>query len=495
MIGLKYVLKMVHQFALNEYPPKAMKQSFLLFIILSWSACLPAQPNDRPNIIVFLADDFGYGSTNAYGASKELIETPNIDYLAKNGVKFTNAYTTGSVCSPTRYALLTGRYSWRTEMKTGVVNTNGSSLIDLETQTLPEYLREKGYINAAIGKWHLGFKSEPFDNLLGNIYPGPNDHGFDYSFVVPNNLDDIHKVYVENNEIYGLRSDKISAYGKSFYGKQYTGYDAPQRVTENVMDHLVDKSIEWLDGLNGENPFFLYFASVAVHHPITPSPYMRGKSNAGAYGDFIQDIDRSLGLLLLYLEKTGQRENTLIIFMSDNGGDIPDPEHRGFETPENFAINKGLEINGALRGDKHTIWDGGFKIPFIVNQPGKIEQNVSNATVATIDVFAFIADYIGKESDLPKDVASDSESFAQIISNPKSNYERPPLVHRDAKGRKAVRFGDWKYIEAAPDVKTDSEAMLFNYANDPAESTNLINRETTKSKEGAKYLRSIVENQ
>lgn len=470
-----------------------MKRIFTLLIISVWTLGLFAQSSKKPNIIVFLADDFGYGSTNAYGASSDLIKTPNIDLLANTGLKFTNAYTTGSVCSPTRYALLTGRYSWRTELKRGVVSPFGKSLIDMDTKTLPEYLKDQGYVNAAFGKWHLGFTSEPFENLLGDIHPGPNDHGFDYSFVVPNNLDDNHKIYIENNKIYGLRSNKISPYGKSFYGRQYTGYDAPQRVTENVMDDLVNKSIEWIEELDTEKPFFLYFASVAVHHPITPSPYMRGKSNAGAYGDFIQDIDRSLGQLLLYLEKTGQRENTLIVFASDNGGDIPSQAHRGYETPELFAIRQGLQINGTLRGDKHTIWDGGFKIPFIVNQPSKITQGVSEATVSTVDIFAFLADYVGNNEGLSEDMAPDSESFAQVVNNPKSKYQRPPLVHRDARGRKALRFGEWKYVEANPNSKQDSDAMLFNYKKDPSESINTISKENSKAEEGARLLNSIVQ--
>ena len=281
-------------------------------------------------------------------------------------MKFTNAYTTGSVCTPTRYALMTGQYSWRTILKKGVVNMNDPALIDVNRKTLPKYMQSLGYKTAMVGKWHLGFKEKKFNNLLGNIYPAPTDYGLDYSFALPNNLDDGHKVYIENNKIYGLRSDKISPYGKSFYGKQYKGYDAPQRVTEQVTDDLTNKSIEWMKSLDKDQPFFLYYAAAAVHHPIVPSPQMRGKSNAGAYGDFIQDIDRSLGDLIAFLEERGIRENTIIIFASDNGGDIPKKKD---VMPENFAINKGLQINGDYKGDKHTIWDGGFRIPFIVNYP------------------------------------------------------------------------------------------------------------------------------
>ncbi len=469
--------------------------ALLAFLVVNVESFAQKKKEKQPNIIVFLADDFGYGSTNVYGAPETLIKTPNINKLADEGIKFTNAYTTGSVCTPTRYALMTGEYSWRTRLKKGVVNSNDPALIDVNKKTLPKYMQSLGYKTAQVGKWHLGFKEEEFDNLLGPIYPGPNDYGFDYTFALPNNLDDIHKVYVENNKIYGLRSDKICAYGKSFYGKQYTGYDAPQRVTENVTDDLTNKAIDWLDGIDKEEPFFLYYAAAAVHHPIVPSPVMRGKSNAGAYGDFIQDIDRSLGDLIAYLEKKGIRDNTLIIFASDNGGDTP--VKKGIVTPENFAVNKGLKINGDLRGDKHTIWDGGFKIPFIVNYPNKIDEGqTSNATVSTVDIYAFLADYIGNNKGLDVDDAPDSFSFKPVVENTSVNYERPPLVHRNAKGRKAVRFGSWKYIETLNDKSkkpTDKE-QLFDLAKDGAETNNIVSEELSKTKEAKKYLIQITEN-
>ena len=462
----------------------------LLFLIINTIAI--AQ-KEKPNVIIFFADDFGYGSTNIYGAKETLIKTPNINKLGEEGIKFNNAYTTGSVCTPTRYGLITGEYSWRSSLKKGVVNQFDKMLVSVDKKTLPKYMKSLGYQTGAVGKWHLGLKDKHFKNLLGDIYPSPNDIGFDYSFMVPNNLDDGHKIYVENNKIYGLRSDKLSPYGKSFYGKQYTGYDAPQRVTENVMNDITDKSVEWLNSLKKDEPFFLYYASVAVHHPITPSPEMRGKSNAGAYGDFIQDIDRCLGVLIDYLEKNNLRENTLIIFASDNGGDIPNK--KGLITPENFAVKKGLNINGDLRGDKHTIWEGGFKIPFIVNHPGKIYGNTtSDVVVSTVDIYGFLADYIGSNKKLKKEDAPDSYSFADVLNNPKSDYKRPPLVHRDAAGRKAIRFDGWKYIEAKnqnPKRNADGE-LLYHIKNDEAEKSNLLNSEDKIKEKAKEYLEKVI---
>ncbi|MBB6460433.1 sulfatase family protein [Flammeovirga kamogawensis] len=447
----------------------------------------------KPNIILFFADDFGYGSTNIYGASKDLIQTPHINQLAEEGIHFTNAFTTGSVCSPTRYGLLTGEYSWRTSLQKGVVNTKDACLIDRNTKTLPSYLQGLGYNTAAIGKWHLGYKNERFKNLLGTIENGPNDHGFDYNFTVPNNLDDIHKIYIENNKIYGLRSDKIAAYGGSFYGNQYVGYDAPQRVTEQVMNDLTNKSIEWLSSIDKNEPFFLYFSSVAVHHPITPSPEMRGKSNAGAYGDFIQDIDRCLGVLIDYLEKNGLRENTMIIFASDNGGDIPNKKK---VMPENFAINKGLKINGDYKGDKHTIWEGGFRIPMIINHPNNIKKGMqSDAIVSTVDFYAFIGEYLNNGKEIDKNYAIDSHSFYKVIKQPNKKYTRAPLIHRDVKGRKAVRDGHWKFIEAKNTASKNENlhAQLFNLEEDFKEENNIIDKHPKKAAELKAYLTAAKE--
>ena len=470
-----------------------IQYNLVIFVSLFINAITFSQ-SKKPNVIIFIADDFGYGSTNIYGAQEALIKTPNVNKLAKEGVKFTNAYTTGSVCTPTRYALMTGQYSWRTKLKKGVVNMNDPALIDVKRKTLPKYMQSLGYKTAMVGKWHLGFKEKKFSNLLGNIYPAPTDYGLDYSFALPNNLDDGHKVYIENNKIYGLRSDKISPYGKSFYGKQYKGYDAPQRVTEQVTDDLTNKSIEWMKSLDKDQPFFLYYAAAAVHHPIVPSPQMRGKSNAGAYGDFIQDIDRSLGDLIAFLEERGIRENTIIIFASDNGGDIP--RKKNLVMPENFAINNGLQINGDYKGDKHTIWDGGFRIPFIVNHPKKIkEDKTSNVTISTIDIYDFLADYIGNNKGLDLEDAPDSYSFKKALLNPNKFYERPPLVHRDAQGRKSIRFEGWKFIEEKnKNTKKKMNAeMLFSLTKDKKESTNLAKTETAVIDKAKTYLSKIIE--
>jgi len=429
----------------------------------------------RPNVVIFLADDFGFGCLNANGADKALIRTPNLNRLAKEGLNFTNAYTTGSVCSPTRYALLTGRYSWRTRLKRGVINSFDGFLIDLDTSTLASYLKQQGYQTAHVGKWHLGYKLGRDKNLLGDLSPGPNDVGFDYHFGVPNNQDDVHKIYVENNRIYGLRSNDLSPYGRSFYGRPYVGYDAPQRVTTEVGDTLTEKAIRWIRQRDRERPFFLYFASTSIHHPISPSERMRGTSDAGAYGDFIHDTDYAVGQLMQSLEAIGELDNTIFVFTADNGSDLPSDEMR----PEVQALNRGLAVNGSFRGDKHTIYDGGFRVPFLVRWPnGIVGGSERSGLVSTVDLFATIVDIVMGEAPAPEAGAPDSFSFKEAITERPEKEGRPHLVLRDVQGRKAVVFGEWKYVsdqipESSPQFgKVTLDEELYHLSNDPSETHN-----------------------
>lgn len=427
---------------------------------------------DRPNIVLVVADDLGFGSVGAYGADHDLVQTPNIDQLAEQGLKFDRAYTTGSVCSPTRYAMLTGRYSWRTEMKTGVVNPNQPLLIEPDRLTMASWLQRRGYQTAHFGKWHLGYGIKRSKNLLDSVQLGANSVGFDYHFAVPNNMDDFHKVYVENDSIYGLRSQRVSSYGMSYYGRPYVGYDAPQRNEPEVMAEITRRAIDWVDQADAERPFFLYFASVAVHHPIMPSDQMRGTSNAGAYGDFIHDLDYSVGELMKALEAKGLAENTIFIFTSDNGGDTPLTKP---ESPEMQAIEAGLKLNGELRGDKHTIYDGGFRVPFIIRWSELNTANTStSALVSTLDIFPTVAGLLGESLDLAD---FDGRSFLSVLKDPATEYKRESLILRDVKGRRALLADSFKYISATmpPGVKGPKlKEELYHLARDPGESENLL---------------------
>lgn len=451
----------------------------------------PVVSESKPNIVIFMADDFGLGSCGPYGANPDLVRTPAIDRLAASGLTFDDAYVTASVCSPTRYTMLTGRYSWRTRLQFGVINPMDPALIDPGTPTIASFLKENGYRTSHFGKWHLGYKEKTFKNLLGDLSPAPPDLGFDYHFGVPNNFDDTHKVWIENDRVYGIRSDRISAYGKSFYGKPYFGYDAPQRNEVEVMQDCTDRAIAWIDSQDKDKPFFIYYASVAVHHPIMPSERMRGTSNAGAYGDFIHDVDYAVGQLRGALEQRGLLDNTIFIFTSDNGGDIPTDETK----PENQAMRAGLDINGGKRGDKHLIYEGGLRVPFIVSWPKSIAAgNRTEAFVTTADLFATLAEVVSGKVPPAKKAAPDSFTFAKVLNNPKAESTRPIGVYRDVHGRKAVRFGDWKYVDNfnARENKPKGDVELYNLAKDPREEKNLAKTNPEIVQRGQQLLKAVL---
>ena len=430
----------------------------------------------KPNIVVFLADDFGYASTNAYGADKKYVRTPHIDRLAKEGIKFTDANTPGSLCSPTRYAFLTGRYAWRGKLKYGVLNPpEGPLLIEDELLTLPEFLQQQGYQTAHIGKWHLGYTNLPnVDDLSAQpLVPGPRSLGFDYHFAVPNQIDWLPKVYIENESIWGLRSKGRSSYGKSFYrGLPYHGYDAPQRVTTEVTQDLSKAARDWIFKAvrsNPDKPFFLYFAAIAVHHPIAPSERWRGSSGIGAYGDFIHDLDHSVGEIMDALAYSGVLDDTLVIFTSDNGGDYCPEEQQG------RAL--GFENNGHLKGDKHTIWEGGVKVPFVARWPGKIEEgSETDQMINLVDLYSTFQELTTGEVLDPKEAAADSFSFYSTLVGKDSEQSRPTMIVNDSAGMIAIRMGKWKYIEGKvfQPNRNDREPQLYNLEDDPSEESNVI---------------------
>ncbi|MDD2598597.1 MAG: arylsulfatase [Kiritimatiellae bacterium] len=433
----------------------------------------------KPNIVVFMADDFGVGCINAYGAPEKLVQTPHLNRLAETGMRFTNANTPASVCSPTRYALLAGAYAWRGPLPFGVVNVFDPLVVDIEKETLPKYLQKLGYSTAQIGKWHLGYGSRKPAVFTEKLSPGPNDIGFDYHFGLPQNLDDMLRVWIENDAVYGLRSKKVSSYAKSYYGQPYMGYDAPQRCREEASEYLTERAVAWLKEQSKEQPFFLYFGSPATHHPIVPSERMRGKSNCGAYGDFIQDLDFSVGEIVRVLEETGMMEKTIFLFTSDNGSDIPGEESR----PEGQAIKAGLKLNGGYRGDKHTIYEGGGRVPLLVRWDGKIKPgSVTDRMVNVVDIFATLAESVnGSPVELAD--AIDSSSFAPTLQGVKQE-PRQAMVGTNVAGLQAIRDGKWKYIDPKfPDstpekmrkaFKKEAVAALYDLERDPSEQENRI---------------------
>jgi arylsulfatase A len=447
----------------------------------------------KPAIVVILADDLGYGSLNSYGAYRELVRTPQIDRLAAEGVRFTQAYSSSSVCSPTRYGLLMGRYPWRMDTKkTGVVNPLDPLWPSSERMNLPKWLKARDYATATIGKWHLGYGNERHsanvDEWINTTTPGPEALGFDYSFNVPQNHGDIFGVYFENGkvvgydeqgQIVGLRSIEKKDYGNTTYGSTFIGFDAPQRVDNRVSEQITTRAIQWMKQQveDSDRPFFLYFTPVAVHDPITPSVEASDTSGVGPYGDFIHDLDGSVGRILNALDEMGISDDTLVIFSSDNGGDIP----RNSASPQRLAIDKGLAINGSLRGDKHTIWEGGTRVPLLVRMPGGNHAQagtVSDALVNLTDIFATIAGLVEGGAELPDDFAPDSVSFLSEvqISKTKDKPLRTSSVTADVNGIIAIRSGDWKWIEGALSSKIldivpidGVKPQLYNLRDDPRE--------------------------
>lgn len=433
---------------------------------------------DRPNIVIILADDLGYGSLNSYGADEAHIRTPNIDRLASEGRRFTDANTPSSVCSPTRYGLLTGRYDWRTDQKHGVLNTTDPLHIETSRSTIASLLKLAGYRTAAIGKWHLGYGSERHD-FRKPLTPGPLDIGFDYHFSVPQNHGDASGIYVRNRKVVGLRSDRNVPAGKSPYGRDYMGIDAPQRVDKNVMDELTNDAIGWLQQPKDDVPFFLYFAPVAIHFPYTPSDETNGTSGTGVYGDWIHELDLSVGRILDTLDQMKVAKETLVIFTSDNGGVLMTEGDR----PEAEAYRAGLRCNGDWRGRKHSIYEGGFRVPFLVRWPGRVEPGtVCDETINLVDMYATIAALIDHPVSPDRHVAEDSFNvLPAMLDMPHQEPLRSSMIVHSPNGNFAIRRGSWKYVEGQPSPtlkqppqRVELHAQLYNLQDDPGEQNNVI---------------------
>ena len=472
----------------------------VVFAVLSSSCDLAGA--ELPNVVIILADDLGFGSLNSYGADRSHIETPNIDRLAKEGRRFTDANTPSSVCSPTRYGLLTGRYDWRTSLKHGVLSTTDPLHIETSRPTIGSLLKSAGYQTAAIGKWHLGYGSTKH-NFTKPLTPGPLDIGFDYHFAVPQNHGDASGVYVRNRSVVGLRSDRKIDAGVSPYGRQFMGVDAPQRVDENVMDELTTDAIRWLEkqkptdtAESEESPFFLYFAPVAIHFPYTPSAKTKSTSGTGLYGDWIHELDLSVGRILETLDRLKVADETLVIFTSDNGGVLMTEGKR----PEAEAYRAGLRCNGSWRGRKHSIYEGGFRVPFIVRWPGHVEaETVSDETISLVDMYATLAAVVDQDVPTNAKVVEDSHNVLPAFLGECSTQPiRQSLILHSPNGNYAIRKGRWKYIEGKPSSglrrisrRPELQPQLYNLSEDPEEQNNLVE----KHPDVAQSLASLLNDQ
>ena len=409
---------------------------------------------DKPNIIFILADDIGYGDLGCYGATK--VKTPNCDRLASQGLRFTDAHSPASVCTPTRYAFLTGQYAFR-KKGTGIASGIEGLLIEPGRTTVPSLLKRAGYTTGIVGKWHLGLGTTPTD-YNRDIKPGPLEIGFDYAWIIPATGDRTPCVWVENHRVVGLDpADPINldysvnrGAPRSFVngipriGEQKGG-KAALWDDENISTVIAAKSCAFIEQHKSE-PFFLEVATHNIHVPRVPNPKFRGKSECGVRGDTIVEFDWTVGQILDALDRLKLADNTLLIVTSDNGGILdnngPDVVH-GIGSPD---ANTGHAFNGVLRGTKGTVWEGGTRLPFITRWPGRIQPGVSTALICHVDMLASFAALTGRQ--LADADAPDSFNVLPALLGEKSDKPcREFLIEQNNNGSAlALRKNNWKYI-------------------------------------------------
>jgi arylsulfatase A-like enzyme len=475
------------------------------FLILVLSNC--NREKHYPNIIFILADDLGYGDLRCYNEDSK-IPTPNIDKLAFGGIMFTDAHTPSTVCSPTRYALLTGRYAWREPRLTrGVLGMDDLPVIEIERLTVADMLKRSGYITAAVGKWHLGLEWQLLDTggpiSVSNIdwskpqLSGLREQGFDYSF----SLGWPGWTFTENNTATAVPDVwfDLDSIGDVLIGaNNIKGYRSSDYSHEKMLPKFTEKALEFIRYASADDsPFFLYFSPMCPHKPVVPNNEFKGTSEAGMYGDFVNELDYSVGLILKELENLKISENTLIILSSDNG-----PETTAYDR----ISNTGHYSMDGLRGVKRDLWEGGHRVPFILNWPEEVKApSKSDKTICLVDIIATVADIIGY--DIKEHEAEDSFSFLNLIGGKHGEtFSRGPVVFHSPRGKHAIREGDWVYIDApSGDMNNEpywfrnklgvfdipDEFELFNLSKDPKQARNLYSAFPEKAKELKEKLDSI----
>lgn len=470
-----------------------MKKQIFPIIIITAALVLAGASNaeKNPNLIFILADDQGYGDVSHAGG---LAPTPHIDRLAKEGMRFTDAHTTSSVCTPTRYGILTGRYNWRSRLKKSVLFGLDTPLIPEDRLTLPGFLGKHGYQTGIVGKWHLGLGWQKLPNgekreaqngetkgggwdidYSKKVSGGPNDLGFDNSFIIPASLDMFPYVYLRDGT-----PTQPATHTKAFLTPNRPGPAAADFDAVNCLTDFAREARAFIktSAAKPDKPFFLYLPLTSPHTPIVPSEKWKGKSVLGDYGDFVMETDWVVGEVLAELDELGLAENTLVLFTADNGcspaAGIPD------------LVAKGHKPNAGWRGHKADIFEGGHRVPFLVRWPAEVDAGVeTDVTVCTSDFFATAAAIIGKSDALPENAAEDSFSFDQVLRG-QNDQTRPFTIHHSINGSFAIRKGKWKLSlcpgsggwsepKPAQALKDDSLApvQLFDLEADPAESKNV----------------------
>lgn len=437
------------------------------FLSLTGGALFGAPAPQKPNIIVIYADDVGYGDIGCYGATR--VKTPNLDRLAAQGLRFTNAHSVAATCTPSRYSLLTGEYAWR-KKGTGVLPGDANAIILPGRHTIASVLKQAGYTTGVVGKWHLGLGTGKV-NWNTEIKPGPREIGFDYSFLIPATGDRVPCVYVENQRVVGLDpKDPIEVSYTEPIGNEPTGRDHPELLKmkyshghdqtivngisrigymtggkaarwkdEDMADTITAKAVSFIERSKSQ-PFFLYFATHDVHVPRVPHERFRGKSGCGVRCDAMQQLDWCVGEILKTVDRLKLTNNTLILFTSDNGPVLDD----GYEDRAIEDLN-GHSPAGPFRGGKYTLYEGGTRMPFIVRWPQRIRPGTSGALISQVDLLATFAALTGQP--LASDAGPDSFNLL------------PGLLGEDKRGREylieqangiGIRTAKWKCVPRYP---------------------------------------------
>ncbi|MDE0737233.1 MAG: arylsulfatase [Pirellulaceae bacterium] len=435
-----------------------MARFFTTSALLLFSFCylaLPAQAQQRPNIIYILADDMGYGDVTALNPDCK-IKTPQLDQLARGGMIFTDAHSSSSVCTPTRYGILTGRYNWRSRLQNGVCWGFSRRLIEPKRTTVGSLLQAHGYHTAAVGKWHLGMDwplkkggfaddgdrwspqyrggwdvdySKPIQN-------GPNTLGFDYFFGISASLDMPPYVFIRNDKPQVSKLVEKAFQRKGPADVDFEAIDVLPRITEEVVSYIGRRA----EAAKAGKPFFVYFPLNAPHTPILPTAAWKGKSGLNAYGDFVMQVDDTVGQVMKALDKHGLAENTLLIFTADNGCS---PQAKFDQLHA-----KGHHPSYQFRGHKADIFEGGHRVPFIARWPSKIKsQSRSDQLICLTDLMATCGELV--QSKLPADAGVDSVSILPALLGNDTKPLREAVVHHSIRGAFSIRKGDWK-LELCP---------------------------------------------
>lgn len=432
-----------------------------------------------PNIVYILADDLGYGDLQCLNPQGGKIATPEMDQLAAEGMVFTDAHTSSSVCTPSRYSILTGRYNWRTTLQAQVLMGFDKPMINEDRFTVADLLKIAGYNTACIGKWHLGLdfptvndqplSSEGLSNIdwNGRIVGGPVDLGFDTFYGISASLNIAPYIYMEDDHFVG-ECTTIKGFNRK-------GPSHPDFEAVDTLPILTTKTIEFIKQQDAATPFFAYVSLTSPHTPLVPTDEWKGKSGISDYADFVMHTDAIVGEIVDALEVAGHAENTIVILTSDNGFS----KWGGLKKLE----DAGHTVSGQFRGSKSDIWDGGHRVPFIVRWPAGIQAGTtSDQTIALNDLLATCADLT--KTPVPTDAGEDSVSFLPALNGQTIQSTRQGIVHHSFSGHFAYRLGKWKLCLAKAsggwsypteqDTTADTPAaQLYDMENDPGETTNL----------------------